>query len=341
MSFIRKFDFFQKISVDNITQPTLVGSFLSVSAISIMIFLLVKEIISFFSPTIIKQSLVSQDKDIHSKLDIHLGIRFPNVPCHLISVDQEDSIGNHRLDIRDTITKTRLNNIGNIITEPFTGYKDLLSFIEALNNSEGCFISGFVSVVKVKGDIHISFHNYADLYRFLQADRRELYEKILMNHKIQYLNFGEINSNDAILERFELDEVSISHKNIKNSNKISNGFNNPSNLPNFINESKRQNYDYYIKLIPYIFDDKINENKQRIGYQFSMTSRSREFTEGQMPIVMLNYDFSPISMKFNLERKSFLHFLTHVCAIIGGVFVIFNILNSLLIGIYDFSNPGK
>jgi len=247
----------------------------------------------------------------------------------MISVDQEDSVGNHRMDVRDTILKNRISKNGVLINDPIVGYIHTDKLVSALEIGEGCIINGFIPVTKVKGDIHISFHNYADLYNYVRIDRPDLFKRISLNHKISMLNFGEINANDDILKRFKLDAES--------SKSGENAFNNPKNLPNFISETKRNNYDYFVKLIPHVFDDKINERKEKIGYQYSMTSRARDFNadSNEMPIVIINYDFSPISMRFKLEAKSFLHFLTHICAIIGGVFVLFNILNNLLLKIFD------
>lgn len=326
---LRKFDIFQKISLDNISQPTLIGSVLSISAISMMFFLLIKEITNFLTFSITKESLVLHDKDQTSRIDVNLSVKFPNVPCHMISVDQEDSVGNHRMDIRDTILKNRMSKNGLLINEPVVGYVSTEKFVAALEKEEGCVISGFIPVTKVKGDIHISFHNYADLYNFVRIDRPDLFSRISLQHKIAMLNFGEINTNDDILKRFKLDAAS--------SKDGQNAFNNPNNLPNYVNESKRKNYDYFVKLIPHVFDDKVNESKEKIGYQYSMTSRSREFNadSNEMPIVIINYDFSPISMRLRLEAKSFLHFMTHICAIIGGVFVLFNIVNNLLLKVFD------
>jgi len=334
MSLVRKFDFFQKISLDNITQPTLIGSFLSIIAIILMMFLLIKEVLDFLTPSIKKESLVLHDKDQSSKIDINFGINFPNTPCHIISVDQEDSVGNHRMDIRDTVLKNRMNKNGLLINEPLVGYISKEKFTDALEKEEGCYVNGFIPITKVKGDFHISFHNYADLYSFISVERRDLFDKFFMNHKLLYLNFGEINSNDPILKKFYFEEI-------RNNNEDSNNlisFNNPRNLPNYINEKKKQNYDYFVKLIPHIFIDKIGEKKEKIGYEYSMTSRARVFnpSSNEMPIVIINYDFSPITMKFILESKSFLHFLTQICAIIGGVFVMFKILNNSLLGIFDF-----
>ncbi len=337
MILLKKFDFFQKISLDNITQPTLVGSLLSISALVLMIFLLVKDYLNFITPSITKESIVLHDKDQKSKISINLGIRFPKVPCHIISVDQEDSVGNHRMNIGDTIIKNRLNKVNNIINEPLKGYIQTDELTKALENEEGCLVSGYVPVTKVVGDIHISFHHYADLFNFVRLDEPKLFEKISLNHEIIYLNFGEIGYNDQILKRFKFDDnnsINIDGK----GEKLGISFNNPKNIPNFIKETKRKNYDYYVKLIPHIFDDTINEDKAKIGYQYSMTSRSRDYNHEsyEMPIVIINYDFSPITMRYTLKAKPFLHFLTHLCAIVGGVFIMFNILNNMLLKFFDF-----
>eukprot|EP01115_Flamella_aegyptia_P001741 TRINITY_DN1290_c0_g1_i1.p1 TRINITY_DN1290_c0_g1~~TRINITY_DN1290_c0_g1_i1.p1 ORF type:complete len:61 (-),score=28.35 TRINITY_DN1290_c0_g1_i1:72-254(-) len=42
------------------------------------------------------------------------------------------------------------------------------------------------------------------------------------------------------------------------------------------------------------------------------------------------YDLSPIMVKFTETQKSFAHFLTGICAIIGGVFTVAGIVDSLL-----------
>ena len=57
-----------------------------------------------------------------------------------------------------------------------------------------------------------------------------------------------------------------------------------------------------------------------------------------MPMILVKYEFSPITMRVTLQGRDYLHFLTHICAIIGGVFVVFSILNSILTSIFDFES---
>jgi len=49
-----------------------------------------------------------------------------------------------------------------------------------------------------------------------------------------------------------------------------------------------------------------------------------------LPGVFFFYDLSPIKVTFTEEHISFLHFLTNVCAIIGGVFTVSGILDSFI-----------
>lgn len=42
------------------------------------------------------------------------------------------------------------------------------------------------------------------------------------------------------------------------------------------------------------------------------------------------YELSPIMVKFTETRKSFAHFLTGVCAIIGGVFTVAGLVDSMI-----------
>ena len=49
-----------------------------------------------------------------------------------------------------------------------------------------------------------------------------------------------------------------------------------------------------------------------------------------MPIVLLKYGFSPVTMRVPIPKRDYLHFLMHVCAIVGGIFVAFSIFNRFL-----------
>ena len=103
----KTFDFFQKVALDNVTKPTLIGSLLSISAISIMIFLFIRQLKDFYSYHTKTDSVVYQPKNADEQLSINMELLFNSVPCHLLSLDTVDIINNHRGDISDTITKKK------------------------------------------------------------------------------------------------------------------------------------------------------------------------------------------------------------------------------------------
>ena len=58
--------------------------------------------------------------------------------------------------------------------------------------------------------------------------------------------------------------------------------------------------------------------------QFSVTEYDEPAPEGsmQLPAVWFLYDLSPISVDIRERHQSFLHFLTRICAVIGGGFAV-------------------
>ncbi len=62
------------------------------------------------------------------------------------------------------------------------------------------------------------------------------------------------------------------------------------------------------------------------AYQFTVSSNVNE-DRYQIPVVYFRYDISPITVKFKEGKEPFSHFLVQISAIIGGVFVVFNILS--------------
>ncbi|GJN31320.1 hypothetical protein PR202_gb19706 [Eleusine coracana subsp. coracana] len=89
-------------------------------------------------------------------------------------------------------------------------------------------------------------------------------------------------------------------------------------------------YQYFVKVVPTIYTDirgrKINSN------QFSVTEHFREAIGYPRPPsgVYFFYEFSPIKVDFTEENTSLLHFLTNICAIVGGIFTVAGIIDSFV-----------
>jgi hypothetical protein len=322
MKSIKSFDLFQKITTKEIVQPTVIGALNSLIVISLMLFLIFKETLDYMTPSIKKETIIYQDKAITEAIKLNFHIKLFNLPCEIAAVDQQDSVGTHHMNIKDNLDKTRLDQENKKIIGYYSPFQ--LDLIEkSINDGESCYIKGFITVNKAPGNIHISFHEFRNQWEYL-VSKPDLYSKISMNHKFFSLSYGDIQVKNQILQNFGLNEFT---HNFQASDLM---------LPNY-NESDniKYSYDYYVKLIPHIFVDDLS-NKEYFTYEFSLSHKKRiiEEIELEMPAIMMNYDISPITMKITLHKKHFTKFIIHVCALVGGVFVIFKLINGIILYLF-------
>jgi len=90
-------------------------------------------------------------------------------------------------------------------------------------------------------------------------------------------------------------------------------------------------YQYFVKVVPTIYEPL--SGAALSTNQFSVTEHFKALQgEGShgLPGVFFMYELSPIMVRFKEQRKSFAHFLTGVCAIIGGVFTVAGIIDSFI-----------
>ncbi|KAE8715423.1 GDSL esterase/lipase [Hibiscus syriacus] len=79
-------------------------------------------------------------------------------------------------------------------------------------------------------------------------------------------------------------------------------------------------YQYFIKVVPTMYSDVSGHTIE--SNQFSVTEHYKGADIGFLDTptgVFFIYDLSPIKVTFTEQHVSFLHFLTNVCAIVGGV----------------------
>lgn len=173
------------------------------------------------------------------------------------------------------------------------------------NMDEGCRLYGHVEVNKVAGNIHVapgkSFQqqhmHVHDLNPFMAN-----MGKFSTSHKIHRLSFGTefpdiINPLDD-LDRNDRDEPIM--------------------------------YQYFVKVVPtrynYLNGTELDTN------QFSVTQHEKLITPNSqgLPGVFFQYDISPMLVIYTQTHKSFLHFLTGVCAIVGGIFTVAGLFDSFI-----------
>ncbi|KAH9611460.1 hypothetical protein KSS87_009110 [Heliosperma pusillum] len=169
---------------------------------------------------------------------------------------------------------------------------------------EGCNIYGSLEVNKVAGNFHFapgkSFHQSGFIVHDLLAFQKDSFN---ISHKINRLTFGDYYP--GVVN--PLDGVEWTHS-----------------TPNGM-------YQYFLKVVPTVYTDLSGHAIQ--SNQFSVTEHFKSASAGHfssLPGVFFFYDLSPIKVTFKEEHVSFLHFLTNVCAIVGGVFTVSGILDSFI-----------
>jgi hypothetical protein len=91
---------------------------------------------------------------------------------------------------------------------------------------------------------------------------------------------------------------------------------------------KNNNFKFAV-LVPHTFVDNTEEVPRDFeSYSYSFTQNKKEAQAGYMLQVSIQFSFSPVTMVITKENKPLARFVINLCAIVGGVFVVFGIVNS-------------
>jgi len=227
-------------------------------------------------------------------------------------------MGITHIDTYNNIQYTRFDKQHKVINQPFD--TSLQTATKMLSDNEGCEINGFIPIRRTPGVVVISPRNYRQMYfSLLVLDNQDGSKNFSLRHKFFYIIFGEKDLDKSVLNRFGFNNVEEFNR---------------KDLPNYQNSDK-VNFDYFIKIIPHILYDE-STGKRIITYKYSISYNERPKVHGQdVPMISLKFDISDVTILVTLINKSFFHFLTHICAIVGGVFVIFSIVNRISLYVLD------
>ncbi|KAJ1699191.1 hypothetical protein LUZ63_007703 [Rhynchospora breviuscula] len=360
---LRNLDAYPKVNEDFYSR-TLSGGFITILSSIAILFLFLSEIRLYVYSS--KETKLVVDTSRGDRLRINFDVTFPHIACSILAVDTMDVSGEQHYDIRHDIVKKRLDHIGNTIdsrkdgvggpkierplqkhggrldhNEKYCGscygaeetddqccnscdevrdaYRkkgwgltnpDAIDqckregFVQRVKDEqgEGCNVHGFVDVNKVAGNFHFAPGKGLPQFNFLQDLFNIQAEHYNISHKINKVSFGR---------DFP-------------------GVINPLDGVEWIHKGESGIYQYFIKVVPTIYTDitgrKIHSN------QFSVTEHFREAIGYPKPPpgVYFFYEFSPIKVVLTEENTSLLHFLTNLCAIIGGIFTVAGIIDSFV-----------
>ncbi|KMZ63765.1 putative Endoplasmic reticulum-Golgi intermediate compartment protein,putative [Zostera marina] len=319
---LKNFDAFPRAE-DHLLQKTKSGALVSVIGLAIMATLFVHELKYYLTTNTVHKMAVDLTRG--ETLPIHINVTFPSLPCEVLSVDAIDLSGKHEVDLDTNMWKLRLNKDGVIIGNEYisdlvekqytthdhdagnnTDHHDGLAekshsnFFDsesqktiknvkaALANHEGCRVYGFLDVQRVAGNFHISVHG---LNVFVAQEIFGGSNNVNVSHVIHDLSFGP---------KYP-------------------GIHNP------LDETARILHDTSVVPTEYRYLTKhvLPTNQFSVTEYFLPMKNS----DRNWPAVYFLYDLSPITVTIQEERRSFLHFITRLCAVLGGTFALTGMLD--------------
>lgn len=299
---LKKLDVYRKVPAD-LTEPTLSGAIVSIVAASFMVLLFFSELSEYLRITTQSEMFVDVNRG-GEKLTINIDVTFPSFPCGIMSLDAQDIIGTHIVNVEGSMKKQRLGPDGENLGDAEALVGEAKFEIEAakrqLERKEGCRLHGFIRVNKVPGNFHISSHAYHEHIHSVTGGNLG---RLDLSHKIAHLSFGDNADLSSIRTSFSEGVLSPldGFAKIKTTG-----------------VAHSLSYEYYIKVVPTTYTT-LNDQDFFV-HQF--TANTNEYQSHGLPALFFRYDLSPVTVKFSQEQESFFHFLVQVCAIIGGVFTV-------------------
>lgn len=299
----KSLDLYRKASTDH-SQQTFKGGIITLLAAIFIITLFLSECKSYLEHTIIKETLVDQDKG-SSLLQVNIDIFLPYSPCLPISLDQQDSVNKHILDTSEFLRKIRISENGEEI--PGELERNIENLKKVIIDKEGCRLLGHIFVTRVPGNFHISYHVSHNIVTMLP---REFLQKIKFSHVINHLSFGDQNNEKIIEEEFGAEDFWLyDGKKVEDTLPV-------------------MKHEYFMKIIPVQFIHQ-GSGEAINSYQYSLNLNSQSF-HASFGAIYFRYDFEDLTMRYTKESKSFTGFIVSLCAIIGGAFTVLGLVNKVV-----------
>jgi len=177
---------------------------------------------------------------------------------------------------------------------------------EPPQRNEGCRVEARLHAQKVAATIHLGVGRYFKYDRLKHEDHKNFVKHLNFSHEIHELSFGP-------------DFPGLVH--------VLNGRVKNEHFP-----PNSEHYQFDIHVIPTRFQDEFGQ--ETASHQYSVTEYVKSIDQmarhQELVAVGLwaNYDFTPFEVKVTRSRKSFMHFLTECCAILGGIFAFTGMLDN-------------
>jgi hypothetical protein len=350
---IQRLDSFAKTH-DEFRTKTFIGGLVTILSTVLIGALVIYEYVDF--QTVIWKPHLIVDTSRKERMTIDFDISFPKVPCFALTLDVMDSAEQYQNNLNDGITKISLGSKGkelgvykekdlkrpnnfcgschdanmtgpngrnvccNSCSAVFAAYEHrnlappVMEKIEQCvaenwsekiekHTNEGCRIRGSFQVNKVVGNFHFAPGHSYDAFNYHLHDVRFLDGLHLdFSHHIHYISFG------------------------KHHEQILNPLDNTKNLAS----APERSFKYFAKVVAAEF--RYRKGEVLHTNQFAVTQNDNE-TRGDkaaFPSVFFNYEISPMIVIYTQYKKPFTAFLVGICAVIGGVYTVAAIIDTII-----------
>ncbi|KAI3466221.1 hypothetical protein Pfo_022884 [Paulownia fortunei] len=172
----------------------------------------------------------------------------------------------------------------------------------------GCRIEGFVRVKKVPGNLIISARSASHSFDASQMN---------MSHVISHFSFGKKISTRVMSDmKRVLPYLGGSHDRLTGLSYISNPSDSNANVT----------IEHYLQVVK----TEVMTRSYKLVEEHEYTAHSSLVHSLHIPVAKFHFELSPMQVLITENSKSFSHFITNVCAIIGGVFTVAGIMDSIL-----------
>ncbi|XAR56659.1 hypothetical protein NMG60_11037221 [Bertholletia excelsa] len=173
----------------------------------------------------------------------------------------------------------------------------------------GCRIEGFVRVKKVPGNLVISAHSGAHSFDASMMN---------LSHIINHLSFGKkITPTEMSDMKRMLPYLGRSHDKLNGRAYITQPSNSNANVT----------IEHYLQVVK---TEVVTRRSHKLVEEYEYTAHSSLVHSLNIPAAKFHFELSPMQVLITENSKSFSHFITNVCAIIGGIFTVAGIVDSLL-----------
>jgi len=333
---LSSFDVYPK-TLKEFRQRTVSGALVSVGCMALIGILSAIEVSDLLTTTLVDHLFVDTTRG--QRLDIHINISFPALPCSVVTLDTLDMSGNHADDLMRNISKTRLDATGAALDTPAAPASRHLLAVQGpqmlpagallqLTRSDALLSQLLAHLLP---NVFEDKEAIAELRKHVGEGCR-LEGTVTVNRVAGNFHFAMSEADHHTLMSVfrDRESLNVSH----HIHSIAFGDSYPGLVNPLDGVAKDLStgsgyFQYYIKMVPTVYEALDGAQTHTNQYSYTELFRTTKETE-KMPAVYFHYEISPIMAKFVQSRRPLGHFLTTFCAIVGGVFTVAGLLDSCI-----------